>query len=371
MKERKNLIAWKLETSDPSQASVRYRALIPALHLEKFGFESHFYHSKNRINFEQGYSAIIFVKSFSEHDWKIAQEAARRRIPIHLDICDNMFEGDRPNVVRFADIAKLAETVVVTTKQLSIFIQSRFHLNDKIRIIEDTFETSESITYSIEKLKRQRHWYYLANGPRWFFRELLRIFGRRFPGPAQQERVATVAPKDSLSEKPIVLWYGRGGVAGRWGMTDLKMIQQPLEAVYQRIPFQLVVNSDNRELFQKEIAPMKVETHFIQWSINNSHEVLKRATLVVVPNPLSDFTVHKSPNRTIQALAAGIPVVATMTEALRPFQDCVAFDNFEVSIAAYLSSPSLRAAHLALAQKHLAKHSPEHSASRWTELLRF
>jgi hypothetical protein len=90
-----------------------------------------------------------------------------------------------------------------------------------------------------------------------------------------------------------------------------------------------------------------------------------------MPSGLDPFSLCKSANRAVLALANGVPVVASYLEALAPLRDALIIDDWRAGIDAYLFEPSLAPAHLALARPLLAaEYSIEAIGRKWSDALR-
>ena len=114
------MILWKSGTISPRRASFRYRVGLPALYLERLGVRSRFRSGIRFLAFRET-RAVVISKPSDTADIAIARMARRRRIPIVLDLCDNVFA--EPYAVRARivvdQIARLASLIVTTTPALA------------------------------------------------------------------------------------------------------------------------------------------------------------------------------------------------------------------------------------------------------------
>jgi hypothetical protein len=114
-----------------------------------------------------------------------------------------------------------------------------------------------------------------------------------------------------------IVWFGNHGAAhARFGMLDLLEIREALETVAREHPVELVVISNNRGKYESHIKPLAIPSRYVEWSPGAVDAWLGKAAAVVLPNSLDAFSICKSANRTVLALAHGAPVVATRTPAL-------------------------------------------------------
>src|SRR5690606_31188767 len=104
-------------------------------------------------------------------------------------------------------------------------------------------------------------------------------------------------------------------------------------------PFLLVVVSNNYNYYLKYVKPFPFPTCYEDWSVSTIGDRIRSCEVTIVPNPLNRFTLMKSANRTILSLFHGVPVVATRTSALEPFEGCVIFDSWVDGIITYLDDP--------------------------------
>jgi glycosyltransferase involved in cell wall biosynthesis len=152
---------------------------------------------------------------------------------------------------------------------------------------------------------------------------------------------------DSSPTRRTLIWFGNYGASySKFGMGELVALKSALVEVSCRWEIELLVVSNNYGQYQKLIRPLPLNTRYIEWSLDTVYFCLSLSDVALVPNALDAFSVCKSANRTILALSAGVPVVATRTPALQPFESCVIFDDWVRGIEAYLVDHELVARHL-------------------------
>lgn len=354
------LVGWKVNSLAAGIASVRYRALLPAAALEMAGVRCRVFSDGAERHLE-GLEALVIVKSFTADDLRLAQAARTRGIRVLFDLCDNVFvEGyaGRTSGLTIASmflaIARLAHCVVTTTEPLAAVV--REHLPDvRVEIIPDGIEslaneqrmamllrTAQRIEQAqASRLTRQR----MRNAVRrvrsegvQIIPQLIRSVARHVRGaiahrmrrPAHAELnfgKATVVTELNFSLPPDtarIVWFGNHGADhGRFGMHDIMEFRAALEAMARERAIELVVISNNRAKFEDHIRPLAVPARYIEWSPEAVQQCLRSAAIVIVPNTLDPFSICKSANRTVLALAGGVPVVATLTPALAPLADFV------------------------------------------------
>ena len=377
------LVGWKINNLDLNIASNRYRALLPLLALRENGYESHIFSDIENIDIEK-LDVLVIVKSFTEQDLKLAIRVTNLKIPLIIDLCDNIFvPGWAPKglITNFQKLMKLASLLVVPTEQLALKVRKkvRFPIQlcvipdgnidssnlDKMReiirssivkeskiylyrsfisILRSAYQDFISILRSAYQIFKSilRSAYRLLRSAYRLLRSAYRLLRFAFGIPDKIRRFISIlrsayqsfisifyTNNKSIKNSKILLWFGNhGGDYANFGMLDLLNIQKDLEAVAKEFNVRLVVVSNNRDKFEKHISKFDMCTEYYEWSIDLLNERLKEASVVLLPNSLDPFSECKSPNRAVIAISAGIPVVATKTKALAPFVDYVNFDDF-------------------------------------------
>lgn len=173
--------------------------------------------------------------------------------------------------------------------------------------------------------------------------------------------------------KKTILWFGNhGAVHAAFGMLDILQIREVLEKLAAELPVELLVVSNSKEKFERHIRPMAIATRYSEWSEDAMEGHLRNADVVVIPNSLDPFSICKSANRTVLALAHGTPVVATSTPALEPLRECIVLDDFENGLRRYLADSEYARTHTHKAQKIIDELYGQDSISRqWGEVIHF
>lgn len=381
------VIGWKVSALAPQVASVRYRALLPVLALEQRGVECRVFSDQHCIELDE-LDALVIVKGLSLEDCELAQRAFAKRVPIVLDLCDNIFvSGYGQSAIEyrptpsdtFATMARHASTIVVSTEPLAELVRLHCERQHGIFVIPDGVESSAQLQEINARLRtdrlRQNSRAFQTVGRRllrsiyrlqdfgWMawdpvvkhcsrivgreaaakaWRALLRtrlhpILSRNARRPASTGSIRPV--ESSTASAPLkILWFGiHGAEHANFGMLDLLLIQTDLEQIAREMDVELVVISNNREKFERYIQPLKIRTHYLDWTASVMNQQLQSAAVVVIPNSLDSFSLCKSANRTVLALSAGVPVVATLTPALRDLSGCIKTGSFLDGMRWYLS----------------------------------
>jgi glycosyltransferase involved in cell wall biosynthesis len=415
------VIGWKVSALEPQVASVRYRALLPVLALEEqHGFECRVFSDQHAVELGE-LDALVIVKGLGLEDFELAQKAFARQIPIILDLCDNIFAqgyGESKVDYRptpsdvFSTIARYASAIVVSTEPLEELVRLYCGDHHAVVVIPDGVESSKRLLEIDARLRqdrgRQRRRAIRTFGRRlWRSMHRLQDFGRMAWGPLIQrsrriinrnsaaqalralarfrptaifstdtQRLASAGGTRSV-EAPAVsaalklLWFGiHGAEHGNFGMLDLLLIQADLEQIAQEFDVELVVVSNHREKFERHIKPLRIKTRYLNWSAATMEQQLREAALVLMPNSLDSFSLCKSANRTALALTAGVPVVATLTPALRELSDCIRTGSFLEGMRWYLSNPSRGAQSAGQGQAIIQRVYGSHRiATLWLDVL--
>jgi hypothetical protein len=406
-KDRPLVVGWCVSTLSLDVASIRYRAILPAVALEAEGHRCEIFDHFNPPALDT-LDVLIVVKNFSVEGYGIMQRANRLGIPVIFDLCDNIFVPGygkySANVPRemFKAIVKLISAVVVTTEPLAHTVEK--HVGDvPVRVIPDgvlgatvneALERALIAARSAAKARKPKPAHPLAAkarraaklcgavsvpglvkkiAKRW--RSLLKPGfylrqGRRLSvfalkkahAAVQRQRTKKLAalprrnPAPEAVEKPSVtakrlLWFGNHGADyADFGIRDLLLIQTALETIAQEYDVELVVVSNNRAKYEDCIRPMSIPSRYVEWSPHSIEQEMRHAHVVLIPNSLDAFSVCKSANRSVHALTYGLPVIATNTPALAPLYGGIVVDDFLGGLRRYLASPECVEADVALGQ---------------------
>ncbi|MFT4178105.1 MAG: glycosyltransferase [Thermomonas sp.] len=401
-------IGWCVSSLDARVASVRYRALLPMVALEAIGCRS--------VVFTAGASprlreldALVFVKNFSLECANLAQQARALGKPVILDLCDNIFIEDygkgrsiKPGDF-FLSMAARADAIVVTTEALADVVRGKVG-GVPVLVVPDGMDDEASQRHGEHALAlarrraenpplRDRLELYLQRQDAFQPRVLAlaarslwrRLRGNRgqdeTPSPSGNKKkpagrtgnskriVESRAPEGRFTaERPArLLWFGSHGAPhAQFGMLDLLAIREDIEAIAEEFPAELIIVSNNREKYEKHICDFEITTRYEEWSPEVVARWLAKSHVVLIPNSLDEFSICKSANRAIHALAAGVPVVATPTPAMRAFAGCVALDGFREGIRGYLRDAEIAKAHVAKARNLIVQEfGPQKIAGGW------
>ncbi len=402
----RKFIAWKVLDLRFDVASVRYRALMPALGLRERGYESILFQKGENLTLVSDLAAAVFVKSFSPTDLQLAQKLRIAGVRIFLDLCDNVFaggyesDGARHAFGCFNELAQMANAVVVPTEELGNHLQ-RTTAAGRIIVIPDQVETQMAVS----EVLRFREIFIdyrrgvvpgrLAHLPEPLLatmipaaRGALRFVDRtgalrsgirsllrgRGPTDVSVDREINSALHDKRRgelERKRIIWFGNHGAPhSKFGMPSLAGIVDALAAVNDIIPIELVVVSNNHPRFKELFANTPFPSFYREWRIRSIFDHVSTADVCVLPNPKDHFSIGKSPNRALLALALGVPVVAEFIPSFTALQGCMVFDDWIGGITDYLSRPERAARDVLQARAIIRKRfSKQVIAAAWQQLL--
>jgi glycosyltransferase involved in cell wall biosynthesis len=407
------MLLWKLNSIDLAMASVRYRCLLPVQYLNLLGYRSFICSTKQEIDLIPQPDAIIFVKSFKISDLQLARKAYNRKIPIIIDLCDNIFVDNYPSQAQihpkeiFKQMATMAEAIVTTEQALKKAIQSEIgeRYSTKIFIVRDGVESLETIEYS-KNFVRQN----LLNEcdrslnpkPQNFtnkivnfasiketikqIKQIKNVFKTNlnnnnvgsFDKPNIEDlrsknlnaKISNCLEKATNARIKQIIWFGNHGNQPNLGMMGIVEISECLTELAKEIDFQLLVVSNNYEKYCQYILPLSLKTTYVQWTPTNIYDLIAESDVTIVPISTDAFNICKSANRSILSLSLGIPVVATKTPALEPFKDCVLFEEWTQNLKTYLTNSELVQSHIKKAKQIIERdYSGEAIASSWSKII--
>nr|WP_281720650.1 glycosyltransferase [Nitrosomonas nitrosa] len=411
----KVVIGWKVASLDPNMASVRYRAILPSMFLESLAIRSKWFSHPSIKNLE-GIDVLVIVKSLTEEDVFLAEQAAERGVPVILDLCDNIFvsgylgRGKVSPADNFMAMAKHATAVVASTETLAAEITRSIGEHTRVFVVPDGLtplghecgnrsfrwkrfcEKSRGVVAGLRPGRMVHKVAKVFPGPllrslihqearrqvktsliKFVYKRLNRLSqGNRAVERPYEMPTSKITALGTLSVRRI-LWFGNHGAPySSFGMLELLAIREVLERVAAEMPVELWVVSNNQTKYNSEIASLAIPSHYVEWSPHAMKRAFTLADVVVLPSTCDPFSVCKSANRAVLALSNKVPVVATRTPALAPLAECIEINDFYTGIKRYLSEPDHVRAHLGVADKLIqANFGKEVIATKWMEVLNY
>lgn len=336
------MITFRIADRSLRLASVRYRGLTPCVALQQRGWSVSCISGNDAT--PEATSLGVAVKPLQARDANWIRDLRQKGIPVIVDICDNIFVpgyGGRNAEIadRFHQTLKLASALIVPTPALAEVMQRTVKDTIPMLVMPDIVETDSL-------LRQQRALVGLSSlGSRWFsanhWRDVLRD---------RMER----APSGSPSRK--LIWFGNHGADyASFGITDILLFADALQALARDFDIELWVVSNSREKYEQVVLPIGVKSRYLEWNERQVDKLLPDMDVCIVPNSLDEFSITKSANRALKALAAGVPVVATRTSAYAELDGAVWLGDPLEGLREYLGNASLRRKHLKLARETIQR----------------
>jgi glycosyltransferase involved in cell wall biosynthesis len=311
-----------------------------------------------------GRTHVVIVKCFSAADVVFASRAKAAGAQVIFDLCDNIFVPGygKPPLTPAEALRQMLPhlaAIIVPTESLARVVTSHLGSAVDVRVVPDGLETPSLLRRERELVKRNLP---AARPALW---ERLRSLWQR--AGAKPAAIADIA-----RDAKVLLWFGNHGSPwSTFGIADIKIFRSALERIATEFQVMLVVVSNNAARYEAEIRPMAVPSIYVEWQADTMHTLLSRADVVIAPSGVDAFAACKSPNRTVMALAAGVPVIATRTPALEPLRHCVWLDDPFDGLRAYLTDKALVERQLEQAKRDIERlYAPSVVGRAWMQVLR-
>ena len=264
------------------------------------------------------YDVVVFSKAYSAENRSFARALKRRGGRVVFDICDNHFYNpfDLPKYQRareeIGEMISIADRVVCSTPALAKVIRDEVDGAFEPNVIDDIVE--------------------------------------RFASTSRPE----------ASDQPLrLIWFGsHGSPNAPSGMTDLLLIREELEALAARRSIELTVCSNNQAKYDRSIAPMRVPSRYVEWTLEGFPKLLADSDAVLLPMSINPFTACKTHNRLSTALYAGVPVIASGIDSYREFDRYCTLDDWAGGLQAIVEAGA--------EERRRALRSRRHIDRRWT-----
>lgn len=322
----------RLARQDTSLASVRYRGLLPACALNDLGWRTTLT-SRGRSCEPHDARIAIAVKPLAQADADWTRGMRDAGMPVIVDLCDNIFvEGyavDGPAIAERFALTVEGCTVTVPTPALGDVVAANTAVRrEDILLVPDIVETPAL-------LRQQR-----------------RVVGERRPIAGElAQRMAMIARRMRRGTGPRrkMIWFGNHGGHSRFGLDDLLLFAPALQDA-ARLGAELWVVSNHRERYEALRRTLPIRSSYVEWSHSRLESLLASSDVCLIPNSGDAFSRTKSANRALKALAAGVPVVATGTDAYAGLSDAVWLGSPSEGVRTYLQDSATRDMHLRAAR---------------------
>jgi hypothetical protein len=295
---------------------------------------------------------VVIVKAFTSADIELARHARACGKRVYFDLCDNVFvdgygkSSALPPARALEQMAEHLTAIIVPTHALAQAVRKALG-TVPVEVIPDGLEDAMVLT-------KQRQLVGRFNGQEYGASSSLRVW---LEGMLKRLRPTSHALPNIQKGTGVIVWFGNHGSPwSNFGLADILLFREPLEQLARERSIVLVVVSNNRSRYEQEIEPIAVPSIYLEWTPDVLHDVFRRADVVIAPNSGDEFSLCKSSNRTVMALAAGVPVVASPTHALEPLRDCVWLGDPLTGLRRYLDGRKLKSQHLMCASRLMAMH---------------
>jgi glycosyltransferase involved in cell wall biosynthesis len=312
-------------------ASVRYRCIIPQAQLKGRGVESFLLGRIDKADpaaFSQVLDKMrpdvaVIGKVFNSHVLDLVSLLKKRGVKVAIDFCDNHFNRPPTGDLHRALIAA-ADAVVASTPMMAEAI---------------TRETGSSST--------------LIPDP--------------YEGPGGAPRFAP-APGGPLK----LLWFG-----GRTNLDTLAPCFPSLDALGKTMPLSLTIFTDPMPQIEQLLNLAKAQfpgiakVVFQPWSLEGQWRAIDACDAVIIPSLDNETKSVKGPNRLIEAIHGGRPVVAYPLPSYLEFRDVCWLDrDIGAGLRALLADPAAVAPRVAAGKVLVEeRYAPKTIAERWLALL--
>jgi hypothetical protein len=264
-----------------SGASARLRVILPAFELPKYGIHP-IVHSVRNGNLnalmavleENRPSVVIVSKIFDDVALPGIQRARELGAVIIVDLCDNYLSGGDYFSLT-SSLVSMADRITVNTLQMQAKLVSQ-GVGKEITVIDDLVEGESCkprVLHAGDSLNL------LAFGSKYVCKEL----------DAQLADLSALAKKVRLNLEIVTT-----------------LDEETFRWIYQA---------------QERYLTDAFRISLTMWHENILKQMFSRADLVLIPSSVSAFNETKSPNRCMQSIWSGIPVVAFPLPSYLPFRE--------------------------------------------------
>lgn len=167
-----------------------------------------------------------------------------------------------------------------------------------------------------------------------------------------------------------LMWFGNHGSAyATGGMAELERLLPLLEAASRRQPLRLTVVSNSEQRYRELLGRVAFPHRYRPWDRLHFLSLLGEQDLVLLPARMTAFTMAKSNNRMLLALAQGVPVMADPLPDYQPWRAFCALDEWD-RLAEHLVDLAPLAARARAAMPAIERdYSTRAIAAQWREAL--
>jgi hypothetical protein len=286
--------------SNVQKASSRIRYLNIMRYLNKVDIELFNYENYNK------YSIILFGKKFLDDDIKLAKTMKKKGKLIYFDLCDNYFynpdnlESYHKYSNNIKEIMVIADKVILSSDELKKHVIKELpQIELKIVVIEDAYEE--------ELIKKNK-------------------FIKRI-----KAKLIFIMYKFIFFNKKNInlVWFGNAKVNNASaGMLDLLKVKNYVEEANKNYKVSLIIISNNKDLYKRNISDWVVKTHYFKWSNDNFVDILRLQDAALIPIDINDFTQCKTNNRLVKSIMNNLDVIADEIPSYTEFSEYCFFNKW-------------------------------------------
>lgn len=354
-------VHWLPHAWNPAYAGVRLRCLIPHGELARQGVRSRLVKDGQPVPREG--TVVVQAKWLLDAGSPDAlrlrsqqlQQARDAGAVLVLDSFDNYFLNESGDAARalllqaYREALPLFKAFTVSSPGLQPLLQAELPPGTPVHVVGDPVETPEAL-HAYESWWRRHH------PGRWSGHRQARQELREHRRARQQARQ--------------LLWFGNHGSAyAAGGMAELDRIIPLLNKVAVDQPLRLTVVSNSEQRYREVLAPATFDHRYRPWDRLHFLRLLGEHDLVLLPARLTAFTIAKSNNRMLLALAQGVPVMTDPLPDYLPWQAFCAMDDWD-HLARHVRDPGPLATLARQAMPAIARdYSTAAIARQWRDTL--
>lgn len=354
-------VHWLPHAWNPAYAGVRLRCLMPQGALARQGVRSRLLQDGQPLPREG--LLVVQAKWLLDAGTPAAlrtrtgwlQQARDTGAVLVLDSFDNYFLNESGDAARallleaYREALPLFKAFTVSSPGLQPLLEAELPPGTPVHVVGDPVETPDA-------LNAYESWWRRHHPGRW----------AGHWRAAQELREHRRARRQARQ----LLWFGNHGSAyAAGGMSELDRILPMLNAVAKDHPLRLTVVSNSEQRYREVLAPATFEHRYRPWDRLHFLRLMGEHDLVLLPARLTAFTVAKSNNRMLLALAQGVPVMTDPLPDYLPWRDFCAMDDWE-QLARHVHDPRPLAARAAAAMPAISRdYSTSAIARQWLETL--
>lgn len=308
-------------------ASTRLRALIPGRFLASRGWQIDVqsFHASECVLQPTG--LVVVSKIFKESTLEAIRGYVSRGHQIISDHCDNYLESGEYSHIQLA-LVELSVALICNTEQMARMLRLKFPLKP-IFIIEDTVEGA-------------------CRPPRGFHRK---------------------SDRSAIE----VLSFGNRQIISHLAQCANGIKDAAVDNIIRLTVVTLLDDEVTHHLPKlAELLSERVILKAVSWHQDILDVLFSETDVVFIPSVNENFNFTKSPNRLLESIWAGVPVVGYPLPTYLRFKDFVPITpSLSVGLKYYLDQPEKSILNLCRAQELVKdRHSPEIIGLQWDRMLR-